>query len=129
VWADGYEGLSGKRRIVLRRGDGSAAGELRSVAESPSHAPRVELLRVGPREFRAALIRPRAFDPRRRYPVILDVYGGPHSRQVEARASLYLSDQWIADQGFIVARLDGRGTPARGRAWERVFKDDFISVP
>jgi dipeptidyl-peptidase-4 len=40
-----------------------------------------------------------------------------------------LLDQWLADQGFIVASLDNRGTPGRGRDWERPVSRQFGSVP
>src|SRR5262249_54434421 len=40
-----------------------------------------------------------------------------------------LIDQWIADQGFIVVAIDGRGTPGRGRNWERAAYKKFGSVP
>ena len=43
--------------------------------------------------------------------------------------SRYLLDGWFAEQGFIVVSLDGRGTPARGRAWERAIKNNLIEVP
>src|SRR5690606_921822 len=33
--------------------------------------------------------------------------------------------QWLADQGFAVVIADGRGTPARGPAWERAVRGDF----
>jgi dipeptidyl-peptidase-4 len=33
--------------------------------------------------------------------------------------------QWIADQGFIHVAIDGRGTPRRGRDWERAIRGDF----
>lgn len=38
-------------------------------------------------------------------------------------------DQWYADAGFIVVRSDGRGTPGRGRDWERALLRDLITVP
>ena len=38
-------------------------------------------------------------------------------------------DQWYADAGFIVVRADGRGTPNRGRAWERAILRDLITIP
>jgi dipeptidyl-peptidase-4 len=41
----------------------------------------------------------------------------------------YLEEQWISDLGFIVALLDGRGTPGHGRDWERWVKDDLIDIP
>jgi dipeptidyl-peptidase-4 len=34
----------------------------------------------------------------------------------------------LANQGFIVVRADGRGTPLRGRAWERAIAGDFATV-
>ena len=48
---------------------------------------------------------------------------------VIAARSRYLLDGWFAEQGFIVVSLDGRGTPARGRAWERAIKGNLIEVP
>ena len=77
------------------------------------------------------LIHPHDFDPiiRYRYPVIVDVYGGPSHQQVVASMRPYLLDQWIADHGFIVVAIDGRGTPGRGRDWERAIAGHFGSVP
>ena len=40
-----------------------------------------------------------------------------------------LIDQWLADQGFIVVSLDNRGTPGRGRDWEKAVREKFGSVP
>jgi len=79
--------------------------------------------------FHAVLVRPRNFDSRRRYPVIASVYGGPHAQTVVAAPSAYLLQQWIADHGFIVVSIDGRGTPSRGRSWERVIKGNLIDIP
>ena len=41
----------------------------------------------------------------------------------------WLLDQWLADQGFIVVAMDGRGTPGRSRDWERAISKHFGSVP
>jgi dipeptidyl-peptidase-4 len=41
----------------------------------------------------------------------------------------YLLNQWIADHGFVVVAIDGRGTPWRGRPWERAIKGNFIELP
>ncbi len=117
-----------RRRWEVRRADGSVAGELSCVAEAPAHAPKVELATAGSREFRAAIVRPRDFSPGRSYPVILSVYAGPHVSVVSANAYAYVLNQWFADQGFVVVMLDGRGTPRRGREWERVIKGNLIDV-
>jgi dipeptidyl-peptidase-4 len=41
----------------------------------------------------------------------------------------WLRTQWLADQGFLVASVDNRGTPGRGRNWERAIYQKFGSVP
>jgi dipeptidyl-peptidase-4 len=61
--------------------------------------------------------------------VLLKVYAGPHAVMVEDARDLYVMDQWYADAGFIIVRADGRGTPHRGRAWERAIFKDLITVP
>src|SRR5262249_39665448 len=104
--------------------------DLPSVAEDPPFVPRQELVKVsaGP-GFYAVLVRPRDFDANKRYPVIAHVYGGPLHQQVLAIMQMRLLDQWIADQGFIVVSVDNRGTPGRGRDWERAITRRFGSVP
>jgi dipeptidyl-peptidase 4 len=120
---------SDPRHTVYRR-DGTEIGLLKSVAQTTPLPPRVELCTVGatPR-MHAAIVRPSDFKPGRKYPVIVSVYGGPHSQMVVASRGHYLLDQWLAEQGFIVVSLDGRGTPARGRDWERVIKGNLIDAP
>jgi len=122
--------LAGQQRMAVHRRDGARAGALQSVAVEPSLAPNVELTLVGdsPR-MHAAIIRPQDFKAGKKYPVILSVYGGPHSQMVVATRQKYLLDAWLAEQGFIVVSLDGRGTPGRGRAWERAIRGNLIDVP
>jgi len=102
---------------------------LPSVAEIPPKLPTTEITRTtGPLSFDAALTRPRAFEPKRKYPVVLQVYAGPTSKTVNVGLRGYFNDQWVADQGYIVVRLDGRGTPFHGRDWERIIKGNFIDI-
>ncbi|MDB4962195.1 MAG: Dipeptidyl peptidase [Myxococcales bacterium] len=105
--------------------------ELPSVAESPKLVPttKLETVELGGRTHHVAITRPRLFDANRRYPVLLKVYGGPHVVTVEAALDAYIMDQWYADAGFIVVRSDNRGTPNRGRTWERAILKDLITVP
>lgn len=113
------------------RKDGKLIGELPSVAENPEHRPVVDLVQVGDakRKFHAAVVFPRDYGPKKKYPVIVDVYGGPHHIHVMATQTRWLLDQWYADQGFIVVAIDGRGTPGRGAEWERAIYQKFGSVP
>jgi dipeptidyl-peptidase-4 len=116
--------------VTIHARDGSELGTLKSVAETTPLPPRVELTTVGENPaLHAAIIRPNGFDAAKKYPVIVSVYGGPHSQTVVAARGRYLLDQWLAEQGFIVVSIDGRGTPARGRAWERAIRGNLIDVP
>lgn len=116
----------GAMRWRVENANGKALGELRSVAENPGVEPVVEWTRVGPDSLRAFVVRPRDYQPGRRYPVIDWAYAGPHSQRVVRSGRRYLLEQWLADQGFIVVTVDGRGTPGRGRTFERAIRGDFI---
>ena len=114
---------------MVRSVDAQQIATLPSVAERPSSLPKVELLRMeAARPIDAAIVRPRDFKKGSRYPVILDVYAGPGHKQVLAQPDRYMIDQWMADRGYIVLALDGRGTPGHGRAWERAIRGNLVKV-
>jgi dipeptidyl-peptidase-4 len=121
--------LDGPRRWSFEGADGAEIAPVPSVAEEPRNPPTVELVTVGDRAFRAAIVRPRGFVPGARYPVIDAVYGGPGARQVTSARHRYVMNQWLADHGFIVVSIDGRGTPHRGREWERALDGHLDDVP
>ena len=121
---------AGETSWKVVKADGSEAGALVSKAEAPAFQPNLELVRLGgEHDFAAAVLRPRNFDPSLRYPVIVYVYAGPHAQVVTAAGERFLLQQWMADHGFVVVSVDGRGTPARGREWERVIAGNLIDVP
>jgi dipeptidyl-peptidase-4 len=64
-------------------------------------------------ELHYSLITPAGFDPKRKYPVVVDVYGGPGGQTV-SRAWAAGYDQYLAQHGYIVFAIDNRGTPRRG---------------
>jgi len=102
---------------------GVEKGQIASAGEDLLITPNVELVTVGARQYRAAVIRPHAMKPETKYPVIVSAYAGPHSQVVNASQRGYGLHQWLAEQGFIVVSIDARGTPGRGRAWERAWKE------
>jgi len=71
-------------------------------------------------ELYSLLIRPRDFDPTKKYPVLQYVYGGPHSQLTADRwgGSSHNTYRLIADHGIAVFLVDNRGTWARGHAFE-----------
>lgn len=66
------------------------------------------------------MIKPSNFDPNKKYPVLVYVYGGPHAQLVTnswlGGASGWML--WMAEQGYIVYTLDNRGSANRGKAFE-----------
>lgn len=68
------------------------------------------------------MIKPRDFDPSRKYPVFVYVYGEPHAQTVIDAWSHAYTDfhRAIADLGYLVISMDNRGTPCpKGAAWRR----------
>ena len=68
------------------------------------------------------MIRPPGFDPRKAYPVLMYVYGGPGTQNVinEWMGQEYWWFQLLASKGMIVVAVDGRGGGARGEAFKKV---------
>jgi dipeptidyl-peptidase 4 len=97
------------------------------VKVAPMLAGRTELFQVDVGDgvkLDGWLIRPTAFDPSKKYPIIVTVYGEP--------AGTTVTNSWggtgrilmaaLADDGYLIASFDNRGTPApKGRAWRKVI--------
>jgi dipeptidyl-peptidase-4 len=116
----------GVRTVVSRRG--GEVGEIASFATAAPFSPRVAITTRGRRELRTAVVWPRDHvEGSGRLPVLMDPYGGPHAQRVVASRNAYLNAQWLADQGFAVVIIDGRGTPGRGPAWERSIAGDLAT--
>ncbi len=64
--------------------------------------------------------KPPGFDASKQYPVLVEVYGGPHVQTV-TRNWERMSDQFYSRQGYIVFRLDNRGSSNRGKKFEDVI--------
>lgn len=64
-------------------------------------------------------IKPAGFDSLKKYPVLMTQYSGPNSQEVLKNWSLAWED-FMAQQGYIIACVDGRGTGGRGEAFRKV---------
>ncbi len=67
------------------------------------------------------MVKPADFDPTKKYPTVVYVYGGPHAHNVEASWH-WQSRSWetyMAQKGYIVFILDNRGSENRGRDFEQ----------
>ena len=67
------------------------------------------------------MVKPADFDPAKKYPTVVYVYGGPHAHNVEASWHWYSRtwETYMAQKGFIVFILDNRGSENRGRDFEQ----------
>ncbi|MES2132042.1 MAG: DPP IV N-terminal domain-containing protein [Bacteroidota bacterium] len=67
------------------------------------------------------LFKPVNFDSTKKYPVLVYLYNGPHSQMVTNTwmAGGELWYQYMAEKGFVVFTVDGRGTSYRGKAFEQ----------
>ena len=69
------------------------------------------------------LFYPANFDPSKKYPVIVYVYGGPHSQMVQDSwlGSIRMWEMYMAQRGYIVYVQDNRGTQNRGAEFEKAI--------
>jgi len=77
----------------------------------------------GTTDLYTRLIKPSNFDPTKKYPVMVYVYGGPHAQMITNSfldgANLWM--YWMAEQGYLVFTVDNRGSDNRGFAFESVI--------
>ncbi len=76
--------------------------------------------RDGTTDIHGILIKPSHFDPRRKYPIVEEVYAGPHSSSVKRDFDLLVRPHQIAELGFVVVKADGMGTDYRGKVFHQV---------
>ena len=76
--------------------------------------------RDGATDIWGVIVRPSNFDPKKKYPVIENIYAGPQGSFVPKTFAPWLSMQSIAELGFIVVQIDGMGTAHRSKAFHDV---------
>jgi dienelactone hydrolase len=110
------------RKVVLELDKGDASALLASGVKMPEVF--VAKGRDGKTAIWGIIIRPTNFDPAKKYPVIEDIYAGPHGSFVPKTFSAVDRNQALAELGFIVVRIDGMGTSNRSKAFHDVaFKN------
>ncbi|WP_395406556.1 DPP IV N-terminal domain-containing protein [Pseudoduganella sp. UC29_106] len=130
VFVDTWSDPANPPQVSIRRPDGSLVAwlEKNEVNEShPYYKYKSDLLPVEFGSMKAkdgqtlyySVIKPWHFDASKKYPVYLSTYGGPHAQHVQRKWDGAHFDQYMAQQGYVVFRLDNRGSSRR----ERVFTD------
>ena len=114
-----YEMVSLPDHKTVRRLEDNAA--LKTVYDSYGFRPREYFqVDIGEAVLDGWMIKPRDFDPAKKYPVIFNIYGEPASSTVQDSWTGDYWNQLLAQQGYIVASIDPRGTNnPKGREWRK----------
>lgn len=76
--------------------------------------------RDGQTDIHGVIVKPSNFNPAKKYPVVENIYAGPHGSFAPKEFSRLMGHHVIAELGFIVVQLDGMGTNHRGKAFHDV---------
>ena len=85
-------------------------------------------IEVNGNELNMWMIKPKDFDPSKKYPLLMFQYSGPGSQQVANKWN-GTNDYWhqsLAQQGYIVACVDGRGTGFKGAEFKKVTYKQLV---
>jgi len=135
LFVDTYSNPNTPPQVSIRRADGSMVEWIEKNELNANHPYTRHLDAHLPTEYgtlKAAdgqtlhysIIKPAGFDANKRYPVFLFTYGGPHSQRVTRAWGNYF-DQYMAQQGFVVFRLDNRGSGRRERQFTDVLYNNL----
>jgi dipeptidyl-peptidase-4 len=121
-----YSNAATPTRQELCRMDGTPVAVL-----NEGKVPALTEYKISPLEFvqvtaddgtklNASIIKPVNFDPSKKYPAYVSVYGGPHVQMVQNRwgGFFFLFHEVLAQKGYVVFELDNRGSWGRGHAFE-----------
>src|SRR5208282_1306147 len=129
VYVDQFTSVTQPLQVSLHRLDGSLIAYLQENRLDPSHpdAPYLQdnstpefgtLAAADGQTLHYRLFKPRGFDPAKRYPAIIDVYGGPSVQRVLDNWSGNSFTQILTRAGYVVFQLDNRGSGFRGTAFQ-----------
>jgi len=132
VYRESYSNANTPSRTALFRSDGTL---IRVLADGK--IPALDEYTISPKSFFSFLtsdgvelngwmIKPHDFNPAKKYPVLMYVYGGPGSQTVRNSwgGSNFFWYQMLAQKGYVIVSVDNRGTGARGVKFKKItYKD------
>ena len=134
AFLDTYSSANVPPKQELDRIDGTKIAMLaeNNVPElAEYHLPPIEFTTVTADDgtiLHASIIKPPDFDPTRKYPVLIETYGGPDAQIVRDQWSGGLWSDIMAQKGYIIWSLDNRGSTGRGHAFETPIYHQFGKV-
>jgi dipeptidyl-peptidase-4 len=118
-----HEALNGAQLREIKNND-----ELKNSLASYKISPKeFSTINVNGNDLNMYMIKPLDFDPNKEYPLFMYQYSGPGSQQVANRwgGSNDYWHQMLAQEGFIIACVDGRGTGLKGRDFKKVTQKEL----
>lgn len=122
---------------VYTLNDPKTGKQLREIKNNEDVKATVNEYKTSPKEFSTIMvngnelnmymIKPKDFDPNKKYPLFMYQYSGPGSQNVANRWG-GANDYWhqmLAQEGFIIACVDGRGTGLKGRDFKKVTQNEL----
>ena len=122
LFIDSWSDINTPTQVRLCRSDGSVArliDENKLEALKQYKLGRPDFVQVKARDgfpMEAMMLKPPDFDPRKKYPVMMFLYGGPHSQTVRNSwgATTYMWYQLLAQKGYIIWQCDNRTAGGKG---------------
>ncbi len=118
-----HKSLSGKKLMEIKD-NSELLNTLKTYELSPKEFSTIS---INGNDLNMWMVKPKDFDPSRKYPMLMFQYSGPGSQQV-ANQWMGSNDYWhqmLASQGYIVACVDGRGTGLKGRDFKKVTQKEL----
>jgi dipeptidyl-peptidase-4 len=130
-YLDSHSSLTSPPRKTVHTGDGAEWAIYREADRRPLDEYRMmpsEIIEVKASDgttLYGRLVKPEGFEQGKKYPLVVNVYGGPHAQTVrDAWPGVLNLEQVLAQRGYLVWALDNRGSFGRGHKFEAaVFRD------
>jgi dipeptidyl-peptidase-4 len=122
-----YTSTTTPNTVTLHSNDGKL---IRVLEDNQTLQNKLAGYQISPKEFftfttsedvslNGWMLKPTGFDPSKKYPVVMTQYSGPNSQEVLDKWSVNW-DHYLAQEGFLVACIDPRGTAARGEDFRKI---------
>ncbi|MEO5582210.1 MAG: S9 family peptidase, partial [Saprospiraceae bacterium] len=141
---DTWSNINTPRQVEIRNADGKlikvwqSNESVKTFVQTHVYAPKtLETITVeGERNLDIYLIKPIDFDPAKKYPLVLSVYGGPSAQSVYNSWGSSAYEQFLAQSGYVIAAVNNRGSTGYGRdfmecVYEQIGKyetEDFVAT-
>ncbi len=118
-----YQARDGKKIREIKNND-ALKNKVGGYLTSPKEFSTIS---INGEELNMYMIKPKDFDPNKKYPLFMHQYSGPGSQNVANRwgGSNDYWHQMLAQEGYVIACIDGRGTGLKGRDFKKMTQKEL----